>query len=260
MKHVFSILLLCIIFQNVLTARRSLKMRMTKVAQALKLILDSKEKKLRKLQNTDVITDTEAGETPSSNQTETLAVDTITSTDSTSSTDTTTSADSTSSADSTTAEDSTSSVESTTATNSTTAADSTSSIESTAAADTTSSGETSSANQTETETSAADSTSSADSTTNSTSGAITDTSVQTSLPVENYTDSSPADAPESANATAANAEVPVSKPVAVTPKTTGNSNAAVQVTKFHGFKSPRNQRTWESYFWCLFLFCWKTNC
>ena len=195
MKHVFSILLLCLIFQNVLTARRSLKMRMAKAAQALKLISDAKEKKLRKLQNTDVVTDTEAGESSSGNQTETSG------------------ADSTSSADSTTAADST------------------------ATADTTSSGQGSSSNQAET--SGADSTSSADTTTEaSTSGAIPDTSVQTSLPVENYTDNSPEDEPESANATAENANVSSSKPVAVKPKRTGNSNAAVQVLKFHGFHAP----------------------
>ena len=141
MKHVFLLLLLCLIFQNILTARGTLKMRMAKAAQALKLISKTKEKNLRKLQNTDVVSDTEDGESSSGNQTET-------------------------------------------------------------------------------------------------SGVIPDTSVQTSLPVENYTDSSPADAPESANATAANANVSVDKPVAVKPKTTGNSKAAVQVTKFHNFKSP----------------------
>ena len=142
MKHVFLILLLCLIFQSVLTARGSPKMRMAKAAQALKRISKTKEKNLRKLQNTDVVSDTEAGGSSSGNQTET-------------------------------------------------------------------------------------------------SGVIPDTSVQTSLPVENYIDNSPADAPESANATASNANVSVDKPVAVKPKTTGNSNAAVQVTKFHGFRAPR---------------------
>jgi hypothetical protein len=117
-------------------------MRMAKAAQALKRISKTKEKNLRKLQNTDVVSDTEAGGSSSGNQTET-------------------------------------------------------------------------------------------------SGVLPDTSVQTSLPVENYIDNSPADAPESANATASNANVSVDKPVAVKPKTTGNSNAAVQVTKFHGFKAPR---------------------
>ena len=142
MKHVFLILLLCLIFQSVLTARGSPKMRMAKAAQALKRISKTKEKSLRKLQNTDVVSDTEAGGSSSGNQTET-------------------------------------------------------------------------------------------------SGVLPDTSVQTSLPVENYIDNSPADAPESANATASNANVSVDKPVAVKPKTTGNSNAAVQVTKFHGFRAPR---------------------
>ena len=61
MKHVFSILFLCLIFQSVLAKKKSIKMRMAKVAQALKLITDAKEKKLRKLQNTDLVSDTEAG-------------------------------------------------------------------------------------------------------------------------------------------------------------------------------------------------------
>ena len=61
MKHVFSILFLCLIFQSVLATKKSIKMRMAKVAQALKLITDAKEKKLRKLQNTDLVSDTEAG-------------------------------------------------------------------------------------------------------------------------------------------------------------------------------------------------------
>ena len=132
-------------------------MRMEKAAQALKAISATKEKKLRKLQNTDVVTDTEAGQSSSGNQTET-------------------------------------------------------------------------------------------------SGVIPDTSVQTSLPVENYTDSSPADAPESANATAANANVSVDKPVAVKPKTTGNSKAAVQVTKFHNFKPPTTKGPGKVTFGVFFYF------
>ena len=157
MKHVFLLLLLCLIFQNILTARGTLRMRMAKAAQALKLISKTKEKNLRKLQNTDVVSDTEAGDSSSGNQTET-------------------------------------------------------------------------------------------------SGVIPDTSVQTSLPVENYTDSSPADAPESANATAANANVSVDKPVAVTPKTTGNSKAAVQVTKFHNFKQPTTKGPGKVTFGVFFYF------
>jgi hypothetical protein len=132
-------------------------MRMAKAAQALKAISKTKEKKLRKLQNTDVVTDTEAGQSSSGNQTETSAP-------------------------------------------------------------------------------------------------IPDTSVQTSLPVENYTDSSPADAPESANATAANANVSVDKPVAVKPKTTGNSKAAVQVTKFHNFKPPTTKGPGKVTFGVFFYF------
>jgi len=54
MKHVFSLLLIFILFANVLTSKRSLKMRIVKVAQAMKLISDSSEKKLRNLEQTDV--------------------------------------------------------------------------------------------------------------------------------------------------------------------------------------------------------------
>ena len=68
MKHFFSILLLCLIFQNVLTAKRSLKMRMAKAAQAMKIISDRKEK-LRKLEATDVSEDTESGSTDTTVQT-----------------------------------------------------------------------------------------------------------------------------------------------------------------------------------------------
>ena len=132
-------------------------MRMEKAAQALKAISKTKEKNLRKLQNTDVVSDTEDGGSSSGNQTETSAP-------------------------------------------------------------------------------------------------IPDTSVQTSLPVENYTDSSPADAPESANATAANANVSVDKPVAVKPKTTGNSKAAVQVTKFHNFKPPTTKGPGKVTFGVFFYF------
>jgi hypothetical protein len=60
MKHVFSLLLFFIIFSNVLTSRRSLKMRMAKVEQAMKLISDSSKKKLRNLEQTDVPEDSEA--------------------------------------------------------------------------------------------------------------------------------------------------------------------------------------------------------
>ena len=70
MKHVFSILLLCVIFQSVLTSRRSLRMRMAKVAKAMKLISDIKEKKLRKLdEGTDQSSETEAGATSEANAT-----------------------------------------------------------------------------------------------------------------------------------------------------------------------------------------------
>ena len=61
MKRVFFLLLFCLIFQNVLTSRRSLRMRMAKVAQALKLISDAKEKKLRKLENTDQTSEEDYG-------------------------------------------------------------------------------------------------------------------------------------------------------------------------------------------------------
>ena len=60
MKHVFSLLLIFILFANVLTSKRSLKMRIVKVAPAMKLISDSSEKKLRNLEQTDVPEDSEA--------------------------------------------------------------------------------------------------------------------------------------------------------------------------------------------------------
>ena len=145
MKHVFSILLLCVIFQSVLTSRRSLRMRMAKVAKAMKLISDIKEKKLRKLdEGTDQSSETEAGATSEANAT-------VSSTE-----------------------------------------------------------------------------------------RVTppDTSVETSAPSEEYNDPSPSNAPESANATAGNAQVAVDKPVATKPKITKNTDAKVQVTKFHSFKKP----------------------
>lgn len=144
MKHVFTILLLCVILQSVLTSRRSLRMRMAKVAQAMKLISDAKEKKLRKLdEGTDQSSETEAGATSEANAT-------VSSTE-----------------------------------------------------------------------------------------RVTppDTSVETSAPIEEYNDPSPSNAPESANATAANAPVAVDKPVATKPKTTTKTDAPVQVTKFHSFKT-----------------------
>ena len=144
MKHVFSILLLCVILQSVVTSRRSLRMRMAKVAKAMKLISDIKEKKLRKLdEGTDQSSETEAGATSEANAT-------VSSTE-----------------------------------------------------------------------------------------RVTppDTSVETSAPIEEYNDPSPSNAPESANATAANAPVAVDKPVATKPKTTTKTDAPVQVTKFHSFKT-----------------------
>ena len=73
MKHVFTILLLCVILQSVLTSRRSLRMRMAKVAQAMKLISDAKEKKLRKLENTDESVDSEAESTSTSDSNATVS-------------------------------------------------------------------------------------------------------------------------------------------------------------------------------------------
>ena len=146
MKHVFTILLLCVILQSVLTSRRSLRMRMAKVAQAMKLISDAKEKKLRKLENTDESVDSEAESTSTSDSNATV-----------------------------------SSTESVTP---------------------------------------------------------PDTSVQTSAPPVVYNDTSAADEKENVNATAENAPVNASKPVATKAKTTSNTKAAVQVTKFHSFKKP----------------------
>ena len=72
----------------------------------------------------------------------------------------------------------------------------------------------------------------------SSSGA-TDTTVQTTPAAGTYNDTSPTDAPESTSATAENGVVDASKPVAVKTKKSDNKKAAVQVTKFHGFKAPK---------------------
>ena len=76
MKHVFSILLFCLIFQSVLTSKRALRMKLAKFGKALRLISDAKEKKLRKLEGTDVTTDTEAGSTDTSTQIPDTSVET----------------------------------------------------------------------------------------------------------------------------------------------------------------------------------------
>jgi len=190
MKHVFSILFLCLIFQmSVLTTKKSIKIWMAKVALALKLITDAKEKKLRKLQNTDVVTtDTEAGAYSSNATVSSLETD-ISSTQP--------SASETSSTQPSTSR--------------------------TSAAQTSAS-KTSSADTNSNETSAAQ----------TTGAQIPDTSVATIAPNETYVDN----ASESANATASNAEVPVTKPVAAKPISTTNTEAKVQVTKFHSFKKP----------------------
>ena len=176
MKHVFSILFLCLIFQSVLAKKKSIKMRMAKVAQALKLITDAKEKKLRKLQNTDLVSDTEAG------------------------------------------------------------ADSTNATVSSSEADTTSSGTSAS------ETSAAQTSASETSAAQTSAAQILDTIAATTAPVEEYVDNTPTNQPESANATAANAEVPVTKPVSRQPKITTNTKASVQLTKIHSFKTSQTER------------------
>ena len=208
MKHVFSILFLCLIFQSVLAKKKSIKMRMAKVAQALKLITDAKEKKLRKLQNTDLVSDTEAG------------------------------ADSTNATVSSSETDTSSTQPSASGTSSTQP-----SASGTSAAQTSAS-ETSSADTNSTESQAAQ-----------TSGAqILDTSVATSAPTEAYVDNTPVTAPESANATASNAEVPVTKPVATKPKTTTNTIAAVQVTKFHSFSKPTTRGPGKVTFGTFFYF------
>ena len=207
MKHVFSILFLCLIFQSVLATKKSIKMRMAKVAQALKLITDAKEKKLRKLQNTDLVSDTEAG------------ADSTNATVSSSETDTSSTQPS---------------------------ASGTSSTQPSAS-------ETSAAQTSASETSSAD-TNSTESQAAQTSGAqILDTSLATSAPTEAYVDS-PVTAPESANATASNAEVPVTKPVATRPKTTTNTKAAVQVSKFHSFSKPTTRGPGKVTFGTFFYF------
>ena len=208
MKHVFSILFLCLIFQSVLAKKKSIKMRMAKVAQALKLITDAKEKKLRKLQNTDLVSDTEAGADSTNATVPSLETDTSSTQPS---------------------------------------ASGTSSTQPSAS-------ETSAAQTSATETSSAD-TNSTESQAAQTSGAqILDTSVATSAPTEAYVDNTPVTAPESANATASNAEVPVTKPVATRPKTTTNTKAAVQVTKFHSFSKPTTRGPGKVTFGTFFYF------
>ena len=165
MKHVFSILFLCLIFQSVLATKKSIKMRMAKVAQALKLITDAKEKKLRKLQNTDLVSDTEAG------------------------------------------------------------ADSTNATVPSLETDTSS-----------TQPSASGTSSTQPSASGTSAAQIPDTIAATTAPVDEYVDNTPVNEPESANATAANAEVPVTKPVSRQPKITTNTKASVQLSKIHSFK------------------------
>ena len=215
MKHVFSILFLCLIFQmSVLTTKKSIKIWMAKVALALKLITDAKEKKLRKLQNTDVVTiDTEAG------------VDSTNATVSSLETDTSSTQPS---------------------------ASGTSSTQPSASG--TSSTQPSASETSSTQTSGSD-TNSTESQAAQTSGAgIPDTSVATSAPTEAYVDNTPVTAPESANATASNAEVPVTKPVATKPKTTTNTKAAVQVSKFHSFSKPTTRGPGKVTFGTFFYF------
>ena len=62
MKKVFSILLFCLIFESVLTIKKSFKMKLTKAIKEMKIISEAKEKKLRKLDGTDE-TDSGSGET-----------------------------------------------------------------------------------------------------------------------------------------------------------------------------------------------------
>lgn len=124
MRYLFSLLLLCLIFENALTTRRSLKMKMAKVVKVMHEISRIKEKKIRKLDGTD------SGDSDSGSET----------------------------------------VEATTP------------------------------------------------------------------PTEEYVQTGEDEA-ESGNATAANAPVSATKPVATKPKSSTKKDAAVQVTKFHGFKA-----------------------
>ena len=197
MKHVFSILFLCLIFQSVLAKKKSIKMRMAKVAQALKLITDAKEKKLRKLQNTDLVSDTEAGADSTNATVPSLETDTSSTQPS---------------------------------------ASGTSSTQPSASG--TSSTQPSASETSSTQTSGSDTNSTESQAAQTSAAGIPDTSVATSAPTEAYVDNTPVTAPESANATASNAEVPVTKPVAAKPISTTNTEAKVQVTKFHSFKKP----------------------
>ena len=244
MKHVFSILFLCLIFQSVLATKKSIKMRMAKVAQALKLITDAKEKKLRKLQNTDVVTiDTEAGVDSTNATVSSLETDTSSTQPSASGTSSTQPSASGTSSTQPSASGTSSTQPSASGTSSTQpSASGTSSTQPSASE--TSSTKTSGSDTNSTETSAAQ----------TSAAGIPDTSVATSAPTEAYVDNTPVTAPESANATASNAEVPVTKPVATKPKTTTNTKAAVQVSKFHSFTKPTERGPGKFTFGTFFYF------
>ena len=182
MKHVFSILFLCLIFQSVLAKKKSIKMRMAKVAQALKLITDAKEKKLRKLQNTDLVSDTEAGADSTNAPVSSLETDTSSTQPSASGTSST--------------QPSASGTSSTPASGTSSTQPSASGTSSTQpSASGTSSTQPSASETSSTQTSGSD-TNSTESQAAQTSGAqIPDTSVATSAPTEAYVDNTPVTAP-----------------------------------------------------------------
>jgi hypothetical protein len=214
---------------------------MAKVAQALKLITDAKEKKLRKLQNTDLVSDTEAGaDSTNATVSETDTSSTQPSASGTSSTQP-------SASETSAAQPSASETSAAQPSASETSAAQTSASETSAAQ--TSASETSS-----TQTSGSDTNSTETSAAQTSAAGIPDTSVATSAPTEAYVDNTPVTAPESANATASNAEVPVSKPVATKPKTTTNTKAAVQVSKFHSFNKPTTRGPGKVTFGTFFYF------
>ena len=263
MKHVFSILFLCLIFQSVLAKKKSIKMRMAKVAQALKLITDAKEKKLRKLQNTDLVSDTEAGADSTNATVSSLETDTSSTQPSASGTSSTqpsasgTSSTQPSASGTSSTQPSASGTSSTQPSASETSAAQTSASETSAAqtsASETSAAQTSASETSSTQTSGSDTNSTETSAAQTSAAGIPDTSVATTAPTEAYVDNTPVTAPESANATASNAEVPVTKPVATKPKTTTNTKAAVQVSKFHSFSKPTTPGTGKVNFGAFFYF------
>ena len=54
MKSILKVLLFCLIIENILSSKQSLKMKMTKISKSIKDISTLKQKNLRKLEATDI--------------------------------------------------------------------------------------------------------------------------------------------------------------------------------------------------------------